>query len=649
MKMVLIVAAALIATSGLMVAVIGPGPASSPGGGLTGNAAATTIDYLTVAPSTVYVGEPVTFTASASSTTGSQLTFTFFYDAVDSPYPTNNTESPYSTHTTGVPGTVTTEFTYTRLGNLTSGSASYYVVRLFVGDGLDTVSLMRSVYVIQNTAPRFDDSLPTSLVLDPDQVAYFNVTVSDPDDDPVTVTWDFGDGAGAVNETGNALIGLDVSQSHAWSPDIGPGMGPVLYYYLVVTLEDPHSNTVSATVEIGIRLPDNDLPVVYFDASSNNVDPDVEDEVTFYASAKDPEGEALTWTFVVNNSVEDVAVIVSHTDVTPTNTTVWNNLTYTFNSPGTYNVRLYVSDALIPYQISPHNVTKVEYVYVVGNAVPSVVDEIAMSDESPTIDTAVGSVIVTFTLQVYDGDGDVLTVAWDMDDGIPRTNSSAGGMIIYKFNQDRLFNTTGSFNISATVTDGLEGHDVTKYRLVNVTSSNLPPVVIELNFTYDTGDFALPDESIEFTLTLSDPEMDVLEVVWDFGDNTSLVYFNLTEYVNGVATCAVNHTFSEVGTYNLTISYTDNQIGLLTHEKVKYAYVTIDNLRIAASEAWSWWDYTSLALLILIPVVFILNMMRLNINRRRLEAKGGMSWEEMKLREGEMSTEEESDFYTEVD
>ena len=55
---------------------------------------------------------------------------------------------------------------------------------------------------------------------------------------------------------------------------------------------------------------------------------------------------------------------------------------------------------------------------VEGNAIPSVVDEIAMSDESPAIDTAVGSVIVKFTLQVYDGDGDVLTVAWDMDDGI---------------------------------------------------------------------------------------------------------------------------------------------------------------------------------------------------------------------------------------
>ncbi|MBE0518400.1 MAG: hypothetical protein IH630_04145 [Thermoplasmata archaeon] len=641
----------LMMTCGFMVAVIDFGHVSSPSEGLTGSIAATTIGSFTATPSTVYVGDPVTFTATASSTTGSQLTFTFFYDAVDIPYPTNNTESPYSTHTTGNPGTVTTSFTYTRLGNLTTpGLTSYYIVRLLVGDGSNTVSSLKQINVIENTAPTFVDSLPTSLTLDPDEVADFDINVSDPDDDPVTVTWDFGDGVVAVDETGNALLGIAVSQSHAWSPDIGPGMGPVFYYSMVVTLEDPHSNTVSATVVIGIRLPYNGLPVIYFDASSNNVDPDVEDEVTFYASAKDPEGEALTWTFVVNNSVEDVDVIVSHTDVTPVNTTVWNNLTYAFgNNPGTYNVRLYVSDALIPYQIAPHNVTKPETVTVIGNAVPSVVDQIAMSDESPTIDTAVTFVIVTFTIQAYDGDGDVLTVAWDMDDGVPRTNSSDGGWTTYEFNQDRLFNTTGSFNISATVTDGLEGHDVTKYRLVNVTSNNLPPVVIELNFTYETGDFALVGESVEFTLTLSDPEMDVLEIVWDFGDNTSQVYFNLTEYVDDVVMCRVNHTFNEVGVHNLTITYTDNQIGLLTHQKVKYAQVTVDELYIEVVDVWSWWDYTSLALLLIIPIVFILNLLRIRVNRRRFEEKGGQSWQEMKLRESEMSVEEESDFYTEVD
>ena len=95
-RLVVIVAVALIAASGSMVAIIGFGPVSSTDGELRCSIAATTIDSLTATPSTAYVGETVTFTASASSTTSSQLTFTFFYDAYDYPYPTNNTESPYT-------------------------------------------------------------------------------------------------------------------------------------------------------------------------------------------------------------------------------------------------------------------------------------------------------------------------------------------------------------------------------------------------------------------------------------------------------------------------------------------------------------------------------------------------------------------------
>ncbi len=651
LRLVSIVAAVLVATGGIMVVVFGPEADPATDGELRSGISATTINSFTVSPSTAYVGEPVTFTASASSTTGSQLTFTFFYDATDNPYPTNNTESPYTTHTTGNPGTVTTEFTYDRLGNLTFGTTSGYVVRLFVGDGSDTVSLSKTVYVIDNTAPRFEVPLPTTLTLDPDQVAYINITVEDADDDPVTVTWDFGDGAVVVNETGNAELGIDVRQSHAWSPELGPGMGPVLYYYMVVTLEDPYSHTTSRTVEVGIRLPYNGLPTVYFDASTNNVDPEVEDEVTFYTSAKDPEGEALTWTFLVNSSFEDVeetvATFVSHTDVTPANTTVWNNLTYEFTVPGDYSVRVYVSDALIPYQVSPHNVTKVESVYVVGNAVPGVTDEIAVVG-IPTINTTIGFVILTFTVTVYDSDGDALTGTWDMDEGIIRTNTTDGDRQQHVFAQDRLFNKTGSYNISVTVTDGVDGHDVTRYKLLNVSSNNLPPVAA-LSFSYELGDYAYAGETIEFTLTLSDPEMDALEVVWDFHDNTSLIQFNLTEYVNGSLTCVVNHTFNALGTYNLTIYYTDNQVGLLNHTKEKKATVVVNYLPLKVVEPWDWWDYTSLGLLALIVIVFILNQVRVSMNRRRLEEKGGMSWEEMKLREDEMSTDEETDFYTEVD
>lgn len=633
---------------GYLMGAFGDPAADSPAdeGTLGCGMAATTIDSIIANPSTIYVGEEVTFTASASSTTGNPLTFTFFYDSITLPFQ-NNTHSPYSEHVTDNPGTVTTTFIYSSLGNLTSPSGSYFIVRLYVSDGTETKSDTETVFVLENTAPRFDSRLPGSISLLPDESVDLSIIVGDADDDPVTVTWDFGDGIVAVNNTGNALTGIPVSQTHAWSPDIGPGMGPLLYYSLVVTLEDPYGNTRTATTEIAIELPYNGLPSIFLTPSTFSLDPG--EEMTFYANATDPEGEALTWTFVLDNNIEDVDVLVYHTSVTPPGQKVWNNVTYAFENPGTYNVRLYVSDAQIPYQIFPHNVTKTRQVYVVGNAVPSVVDQIAMSDESPSIDTAAGFVDVVFTVQAYDSDGDSLLVTWDLGgDGNPATNTSAGGLVTYIFRQVRTFTTPGIYNISVVVTDGIVGHEVVSYRLATVTSDNLPPVVVELNFTYETGDFAIPGESVEFTLILSDPEMDSLELIWDFGDNTSRRYYNLTDYADGKVTCVLNHTYYEVGAYNITIWYTDNQIGLLTHNKEKYVVVTVGELYVAAEVHWNWWDYVSILLLVMVPVVLILNVRRIQIQRRRIEDEG-ISWEEMKLRESEMFDEQEEDFYTEVD
>lgn len=617
---------------------------------LTGRIAAVTIDSFTVnggTSTTVYIGEEVTFDASASSTTGSQLIFTFYYDAVLDLAQTPNPYSPFSMHVTDNPGDVTTTYTYDRLGNLTGAGVSYFRVRLSVYDGTNTVNLTRSVYVKENSAPIFQLDLEDGYTLDPDEQLNMSIRVSDPDGDPITVTWDFGDGVVEVNDTGPAPIAVFVNQTHAWSPDIGPGMGPNLYYYLTVTLEDPYSNAFSKTTTITITLPPNGLPVVTLSASVTTLDPGV--DMSFNASATDPEGEALTWTYVFNNSIEDVDVLVFHTDVTAPGTKVWNNLTYAFENPGTYKVRLWVSDALIPYQILPHNVTKEVTMTVRGNAVPSLLDVIVMAPESPSIDSALGYVNVLFTMTTYDADGDVVTLEWDMADGEdPRVNTTSGGLLYYTFRQVRTFTGTGIFNITVTATDGIAGHEVVRYRLVTVTSNNLPPSVSGLSFSYESGNFALPGEIIRFTLSLSDAEMDEIEVVWDFGDNSSREYFNLTDYVDGRAICVVNHSYSQVGRYNVTIRFTDNQLGLFNHTKIYTAVVSVNIHSVRAISEWSWWDYTSLVLLGMIPVIIVLDFFRKSRRRRKVEEQG-MTVEEMRLLQSETVDEPDDFLEQEVD
>ena len=168
-----LIAGFLIILSGLAAAIIGTlslEPVEDDA--LTGRISAVTIGGFTVngaTSTTVYVGEEFTLSASASSDTSSNLVFTFYYDSVLDLELTPNPYSPFTVHSTGNPGDVTTTWTYDRLGNLTTSfGVSYYRVKLSVYDGTNTVNLSRSVYVIENTAPFFDLDLEDGYTLDPD-------------------------------------------------------------------------------------------------------------------------------------------------------------------------------------------------------------------------------------------------------------------------------------------------------------------------------------------------------------------------------------------------------------------------------------------------------------------------------------------------
>ena len=610
---------------------------------------AASILSFTATPNTVYVGEEVTFTATASSSSSTDLKFTIYYDAVILPYE-NNTHSPFSIHyATESPATIVAKYTYDHVGNFSLGGDTYFIVRLVVSDGSATVDTeLINVFVLENTAPVFESSLPGTLpTLDPGEELDLSIKVRDADADPLTVTWDYGDGSFAVNETGPALPGVYVNQTHAWNPITGPGIGGTQYYTVVITLEDPYSNVRISTSTVGVVLPPNGVPTITFTVNRTVIDP--MDEVAFNASATDPEGEALTWTYEFNNSVEIVDTMVFHTDTTPPGTKVWTNFTYVFESPGSYSIRLYVCDGVVPYQHLAHNVSRLTTLRVLGNSAPSVVAEIMMSNETPMIDVAVGYCSITFTVQVYDTDGDIVTATWDMDDGEELlVNTSYGGLVIYTFKQTHFFNETGVFNISVSVTDNLPEHEVLRYRLVQVSSNNMPPSVQRIDYTLENGNFAVPDEVIQFILVFADPECDALEVRCDFGDNSSIESYNLTEYQNGTTTCVVNHSYSVVGDYSITITYTDNVIGLLTHNKTKILEITVDTVYIRTVEVWNWWDYTALGILLAIPVAIVVNLLRTRRRRALLESQG-VSLEEMKLVKSEQIDEPDDRLEVEVD
>lgn len=592
---------------------------------------------LRVSPTRVYVDEPVVFYANASSDNPlATMTITIYYDYFLSDGSTVNPSSPVSVNVTGTPANVVTTYAYDHLGNASNSIGTFFYVWMVASDGSATTSTdSAKVYVVENTAPILLSK--PSATLNPAYQVPYNTTflVKDWDSDPVSVAWDFGDGSDpALNESVATPAGVYVRQSHTWVVVPEPGRGEYdVWFNMSVSFEDTVGHTVYSNHSVKIVLPFNTEPDFNFTASSLYAAPD--EEMSFYADATDPEGDPITWTFVFNNSVEDYLIEVYHTDPTDPNTTVWQNVTHSFPSIGDYNVTLSISDAYPPYQIDYHNVSVPIQIRVSDNRAPGVLANISATwtgittETEPRINSTLGYVNVTFSIQANDPDGDVLSLVWDFGDGEDTTNLSMGGIQVYTFEQVHSYCVAGSYNVSVLVNDG-HGHTVLKYKLVSVLTDNRVPVLVSLNLSMSNGVFAVPGSTVNVTITISDVEMDPITLWVNSGDNSTIIRVNLTEYtVNKTVSCKVSHVYDNTGLYNITITFTDGVFGA-THNVTTKLEVEVRVPRVSTVRIWNWWDTTSLGLVFAGVGVIILRWYLIGRFRNGLDTKG-MTLEEYKV------------------
>jgi hypothetical protein len=480
----------------------------------------------------------------------------------------------------------------------------------------------KKAHTLANYNPYFAQNLPLNLYADTDVAFNMSIKVGDFNNDTVNVTWEWGDGsANATNTTDPASVPQWVNQTHTWTVPKVPGAGDYsVIFSLNITLDDGMGGTAKTTRNVYVYVPPNGAPTVDLSAPSK-VDPN--DNVTIVGNASDPEGDPLTWTFVFNNSVTDIYTVVFHTPASAPDEVVWQNVSYTFGTEGIFTVRLNVSDAQPPFDVWPHNVSTTVMILAAFNQPPSV-GAINAMPQSLIINSTLGYLVVNCSLEVADSDGDILTGVWDFGGLAPEaTNVSAGGAELYTFVQQLNFTDVGSYNISVTVTDGRPGHEITRYKDLDITSLNLPPSMVNFNFNYSNNrSFALPNETIMFTLTFEDNESNPIMVVVNWGDNSSLEYYNLTQFVGQNTSLTLNHTFTERGTFEISIFYTDNRVGLFDHNKYYNATVTVDVPKPSAQTRWTAWDYISLSLFVML---FVLPMLWAVLGaqlRKRAEARG---------------------------
>jgi len=586
-----------------------------------------------------YVGNEVTFWAYATSDNpAATLTFTIYYDYYILPYPTLNPIPPVSVNVTTTPGVVITKFVYDHLGNFSSASGNYSWAFLSVTDGVTTTTRQIVVYVKENADPQFVVTLPPTIVATEGVPYPLATKIGDSDNDSLSLVWDFGDGSPtAFNSSGPAFLGYWANQTHTWDPDVPPGMGGFTmenYATLSLTLEDSFGNIVIATYPVNVEIPVNNPPDISVTSPSTA---DVGAAVPFTANATDREGDPLTWTFDYGDGLKDV---FNTTGVV--NETVWNNVTHVFSAAGEYTINMYVSDRIgEENQTFPHNKSATTKVTATVNVAPGVMDYIEVQpSENLVVNVTTGFVLATFYIMAGDSDGDILTLVWDLGDGSDAVvNVSSGGTATYTFTVEHQYTVPGQYNITVNISDG-KGHELTRYRVVNVTSDNRGPDFTGVATIYPEGrgDYAEPNETIYIRLMVSDAEFDAINFTIDWGDGSEWLNITLSDYVDGNVTLEVGHSYAVSGQYIVRIVMTDSQIGKGEHVLYWNLSVKIEYKKIVIDEGWSWWDYTSLGLIALIPIVVAI-WIGANRRRQRQLDDAGITYDQWLTRKSEIIEE----------
>ncbi len=367
-----------------------------------------------------------------------------------------------------------------------------------------------------NMAPEIDNQLQQyyDIVLGDSQV--FTITAHDPEGDPLTVTWDFGDGTTAVNTSSSGTGSPTVfTRSHTFSALAMPPTG--LSMSVNVSDGNPGNYVVTRATVYVIPAPDT-VPQLSFPILSDPIDSAyVGDTVTWTAGAKDAEsggtngfGLQFTWAW------DDGTYNTSHYQPTENGTPVMDTVTHVWSVPSSanpYNVELFVWDgSLLP----GHNVSL--------GAIPFEV-KVNQPPALPSISTVTANrnVAVNCLASSSDPDGDPIRFTWHWDDGTYSVTQGQAGpdeMVVSTVNHT--WAAAGSFLVEVFADDltGKAGHNVTANitAVISNTGTNVAPCALGL---LPVPESTYPYHAVTFNASAVDTNGDTLTMYLLFGDGNS--------------------------------------------------------------------------------------------------------------------------------
>jgi PKD repeat protein len=231
--------------------------------------------------------------------------------------------------------------------------------------------------------------------------------------------------------------------------------------------------------------------------------------VAFTATGTDADGDPLTYSW----------------DFGDTLTSTQQNPNHTFDSAGTFSVKVTVSDGKGGTGSATLSVTVTQ-----PNRAPTVT-----AARTPTGNVPTGTA-VAFTATGADLDGDTLTYSWDFGDSTPASTTQ---------NPTHTYTTAGSFSAKVTVSDGKGGTGQATVP-VTVSAANTAPTVTASRTPAGDGNV---NTTFSYTAVGADTDGDTLTYAWDFGDGTT-----------GTGASA-SHKYATSGAYNAKVTVDDGKGG----------------------------------------------------------------------------------------
>ncbi|NNE34804.1 MAG: PKD domain-containing protein, partial [Rhodothermales bacterium] len=321
---------------------------------------------------------------------------------------------------------------------------------------------------------------------------------SDSDGTLVSYSWSFGDGATGSGQSG----------AHTYT---SPGDYTL---QLTVTDDDGASNSQSVTVTVNEGV--NEAPAANFSATplSGNAPLLVSADAS---ASTDADGTIVSYAWSYGDGTTGTGQAVDHT----------------YTSPGTYSLRLTVTDDDGAVNASTVTITVVGG----GNQSPSAsFVATPLSGNAPLTVTGDASAST-------DPDGSIVSHSWDFGDGV----TGSGETISHTYL------TAGTFTLMLTVTDN-DGQVSTTSQTVRVNSaSNLAPLA---SFSASVTSGTAPLLVLFDASASADPDGTITSYSWSYGNG-----------VNGTGVTAA-HTFVEPGNFVVRLTVTDDVGGVATSERL---------------------------------------------------------------------------------